>query len=221
MTGLSIGLPPFAPQHMGTVGISISSSAVLHNQTPQTDSIATRAPPLKLMSPIKNVAIVGAGGHVGQYIVDGLVKQGKHTVTAITRPDSTSAMPSGLHAVKKADYSNHDSLVEALGGQDFLIITMGHMAEKGSQQKLVDAAKDAGVKYIMPNEWGVDHALNEQMGRDTMLGPALQAAREYIEKAGLTWIALSCSFCTSMSLRTCLTSQAADNYRVRVQPVGC
>ncbi|KAK4543266.1 hypothetical protein LTR36_005816 [Oleoguttula mirabilis] len=152
------------------------------------------------MPPVHNVAIVGAGGRIGGQIVEALVKQGKHKVTAITRPDSTSSMPAGLHDIKKADYSDHDSLVKALSGQDFLIITMGIMAAKDSQQKLVDAAKEAGIKYIMPNEWGMDVAQNEQLGNDTMLGPGHLAMREYIEKAGLTWISMACGFWYEFSL---------------------
>ncbi|KAK5126019.1 hypothetical protein LTR85_011374 [Meristemomyces frigidus] len=152
------------------------------------------------MPSVQNIAIVGAGGNVGSQIVGALLKQGKHKVTAITRLDSTSSMPAGLQDVKKADYNDHDSLVKALSGQDFLIITMGVMAAKDTQQKLVDAAKDAGVQYVMPNEWGLDAAQNEQLGKDTMLGPGQLAVREYIEKAGLIWIGLACGFWYEFSL---------------------
>ena len=152
------------------------------------------------MARIENVAIIGAGGHVGSFIVDALVEQGKHKITAITRTDSKATMPSGLAAMKTVDYSNHKSLVEALKGQDMLIITLGVMAKPDTQQKLVDACKDAGVKYVMPNEWGQNPALNEQMGKDVMLGTGRQEVRAYIEKVGLTWIGLCCSFCKFLGL---------------------
>lgn len=147
------------------------------------------------MSPVQNVAIIGAGGNIGRQIVAALVKQSKHRVTAITRPDSTSILPAGLHDTKKADYSDHDAVVKALDGQEMLIITLGVFAAKDTQQKLVNAAKDAGVKYIMPNEWGMDVSQNEQLGKDVMLGPGQLAVREHIDKAGLTWVGLSCGFC--------------------------
>lgn len=49
------------------------------------------------------------GGSVGKYLVDELVKTGKHKVTAITRSDSTSKPPAGVE-VKKVNYDDQDSL---------------------------------------------------------------------------------------------------------------
>ncbi|KAK3114489.1 hypothetical protein LTR53_007130, partial [Teratosphaeriaceae sp. CCFEE 6253] len=86
-----------------------------------------------MSQPIKNVAIVGAGGHIGSYIVNALLEQGKHHITAITRPDSSAQLPKGIHDVKKVDYSDHSTIVEALKGQDFFIISMNVMAPKDSQ----------------------------------------------------------------------------------------
>ncbi|KAJ7573845.1 hypothetical protein C8J56DRAFT_1173314 [Mycena floridula] len=66
---------------------------------------------------IEKVAIVGAGGQMGSYIVEALLKTGKHHVTAITRIDSTCNLPTGVD-IKKVDSA---SLVAALQGQDALI----------------------------------------------------------------------------------------------------
>lgn len=49
------------------------------------------------------------GGSVGRYLVEELVKTGKHKVTAITRSDSTSKPPAGVE-VKKVNYDDQDSL---------------------------------------------------------------------------------------------------------------
>lgn len=54
------------------------------------------------------------------------------------------------------DYSNETSLVEALKGQDCLIITLGRAAAPNAQSQLVQAAAKAGVSYIIPNLWGYD-----------------------------------------------------------------
>jgi putative NADH-flavin reductase len=79
-----------------------------------------------------------AGGNSGQYITEALLKTDKHTVTAITRNDSKSKLPQGVH-VKHVDYDDHVSLVEALRGQDALVITL---AAQGTPQqaKLIQAA---------------------------------------------------------------------------------
>ena len=104
---------------------------------------------------ISNVAIVGAGGRSGGFITEALLKTGKHTVTAITRPDSSNKIPDGVHSIKKANYDDHSQLVEALKGQEVLIVTMSVFAPPESQFKLIDAAAEAGVKWVMPNEWSV------------------------------------------------------------------
>lgn len=102
---------------------------------------------------IRNVAIVGASGHQGSYIVAELLATGKHTVTAITREDSSSTFPKNVK-VNKIDYASHDSIVTALKGQDALIITMNTRAPKEQSPKLIEAAAAAGVKWIIPDEWG-------------------------------------------------------------------
>ena len=80
-----------------------------------------------------------------------LLKTGKHTVTAITRVDSESHLPEGIE-VKKVDYSNPSSLVEALQGQDALIITMSVFAPQDQQAKLIQAAADAKVPCVLRND---------------------------------------------------------------------
>ena len=105
---------------------------------------------------IRNVAIVGAGGRAGKVIAQALIDGGKHKVTAITRPDSTNAMPDGIHDVKHVNYDDNLSLVEALKGQDILIITMSIMAPPESQTRLIDAAAKAGLKWIIPvSSWHI------------------------------------------------------------------
>lgn len=119
----------------------------------------------------------------GSYITQALIAQGKHKVTAITRPDSQSKLPSGLDAVMKVNFDNHAGLVEAMKDQDALIITLPVMAAPGTQNKLIDAAVEAGVTYIMPNEYGQDRS-NASLLKDTSLGAHGLAIREYIEKVG-------------------------------------
>jgi hypothetical protein len=151
--------------------------------------------------------ILQAGGQVGKYITEELVKLGKHKITAITRPDSTSTLPGGVE-VKKVDYSNQESLVEALRGQDVLIITMNVFAPPDSQAKLIEAAAAADVPWVLPNEWGVDTAANEQLGKDTMLGERLSRARELITKLGKSsYISVACGFWYEYSL-----SSGSNNY---------
>ncbi|KAK1672754.1 CipA protein [Colletotrichum godetiae] len=99
---------------------------------------------------IENVAIVGAGENIRKAIAEELLKTGKHTVTAITRNENTGSL---LNGFKKASVSYEDrkSVVAALKGQDFLIITLSLSAPPGTYTYLIQAATEAGVSYVMPN----------------------------------------------------------------------
>ena len=103
---------------------------------------------------IKNIAIVGATGSVGEPITEYLLKGGKHVVTAITRADSKSKMPDGVK-VAKVNYDDESTLVDALRGQDALVITM-KTGQNEAQKKLIEAAAKAKIAWIMPNEYTAD-----------------------------------------------------------------
>jgi hypothetical protein len=148
---------------------------------------------------VSNIAIVGAGGQVGEYFTKHLLSTGKHTITALTREDSTTKLPSGVTA-KKINYSEPSTLVSALQGQDVLIITMAVTAPPDTQTKLIDAAAEAGVRWIFPNEYSSDPT-NESLQNEIFLGPGRVKIRKYIESLGASsWIGFVCSFWYEYSL---------------------
>ena len=106
-------------------------------------------------------------------------------------------------ANKQVNYDDHDSLVSALQGQDVLMITLPVMAPIEVQKRLIDAALDADLKFIMPSEWGVDVA-KEGIRTDTLIGKRLVTIREYIEsdrgENKTAWIGLACGFWYEYSL---------------------
>lgn len=106
---------------------------------------------------------------MGRHIADQLLTTGKHIVTAITRPNSTSQFDANIK-VSKVDYSGDDdtALVEALRGQQVLIITMSVTAPRDTTAKLVRAAAKAGVSYVLPNWFGHDFA-NDKLCDESML----------------------------------------------------
>ncbi|KAK6544295.1 hypothetical protein TWF694_000995 [Orbilia ellipsospora] len=148
---------------------------------------------------VQNIAVVGAGGTQGKFVAEELVKTGKHKVTAITRADSSGKIPDGV-ASKVVDYNDTSSLVEALRGQDVLIITMAVTAPKDTQQKLVDAAKEAGVKIVLPNEWGYDQDRNASFAKENLIGERIIQAREYVTSKGLPFIGICGGFWYEFSL---------------------
>ena len=127
------------------------------------------------------------------------MKAGKHQVTAITRPDSTTKLPAGIQ-VKHVNYDDPSTLVDALQGQQVLIITMAVSAPPDTQQKLIEAAAEANVPFVFINAWGID-ADNADMNKDTFLASAQLGARESIEKLGKSaWIGVTCGFWYEYSL---------------------
>ena len=96
-----------------------------------------------------------------------MLKTGRHTVTAITRADNQSKLPEGV-IPKTVDYSKPETLVEALRGQDALVITLSGLAPIEIEMQLINAAAEAGVPWILPNEWSPDTA-NEALVKDVFV----------------------------------------------------
>lgn len=122
-------------------------------------------------------------------------------MTAITRLNSTNKLPEGVR-VARVDYSSDDdtALVEALQGQQVLLITMAVMAPRDTMIKLVQAAAKAGVPYIEPNWYGHDGA-NDSLCNDSMLTPGRDLVRAEIERLGVSsYLYLVCNFWYEFSL---------------------
>ncbi|KAF7316224.1 NAD(P)-bd-dom domain-containing protein [Mycena indigotica] len=158
--------------------------------------------PAGFVNRIEKVAIVGAGGSIGSYFTKHLLATGKHQITALARAGSTARIPDGVRRVV-IDYNNESTLVEALKGQDFLVITLGVTAGRdggNAEAKLITAAANAGVPYVMPNAYGPD-PLNEKMLTQVLVGLPFIAAKGLVEKLGVSsWIALACGFWYEWSL---------------------
>lgn len=109
------------------------------------------------MTMIKTVALAGASGNIGAPILKALL-EANFEVTVLTRPSSESTFPSAVK-VPAVDYSDVSKLASVLQGQDALICAFGYAAIK-SQETLIDAAIAAGVKRIIPSEFGADTDLH-------------------------------------------------------------
>ena len=140
---------------------------------------------------IKNIAIVGATGNLGTHITNALLKsERKHTITALSRPDSKANFPPSIH-VKRVDYDDIDSLTQALSGQDALIITLAFTADDGVQLKLIEAAARVGVKWVIPNEYGCDNE-NKELAHAVPINEHKEQFRNKIEELGRSsWIGIA------------------------------
>ena len=113
---------------------------------------------------IKKVALVGATGSLGAVVLETLHGSGKFWVTALSRSGSKakSTLPSQIKVVE-VDYDSHESLLNALRGQDAVVATLGSTAIT-QQHGLIKAALAAGIKRFIPSEFGSD-SLNPQARR--------------------------------------------------------
>ncbi|KAL7272792.1 hypothetical protein RUND412_004379 [Rhizina undulata] len=127
---------------------------------------------------VKNVALVGATGNLGPSILAAL-RESSYNVTVLTRAGSTSTqnLPSDVTVVS-VDYDNHASVVEALRGQDALVVTIG-AAGIVLQRKIIDAAVEAGVKRYIPSEFGGDTS-NEKASKLAVFKAKVET-REYLK----------------------------------------
>ncbi|KUJ19446.1 NAD(P)-binding protein [Mollisia scopiformis] len=146
------------------------------------------------MTHIQNIAIMGATGNLGSLVVKHLLQSHKKfNITAITRSDSTSTLPDHPSLiVKKGDYSSPEFLASAFAGQEAVIFTLYHTAVPEQEVKYIEAAAAAGVKWILPVEFGGDNA-HPHMSTFVPVHAKKTAPRKRIEELsktheGLKWI---------------------------------
>jgi hypothetical protein len=92
------------------------------------------------------------------------------------------------------NYDDESTIVDALKGQQFLIITLAVNIPEDTESKLIRAAAKAGVPYVMPNSYGPD-PVNDKMMTENLIGLPSQKARREIEQLGVSkWVAFGCGF---------------------------
>lgn len=97
-------------------------------------------------------------------MTEALLKTSKHTITAITRENK---LPKGVLA-KKVDHSKPETLIEALRNQETLVTTLSVFTLQETAGQIVNAAGEAGVPWVLPNEWSPGTA-NEALVKDAMV----------------------------------------------------
>ena len=104
----------------------------------------------------KNITLVGATGNLGKHILPALLADRTFQVTVLSRAKSSATFPDNVKVVK-ADYANQAELVKALQGQEVVISAVGgEGVATNFDSTLVKAAIEAGVKWFIPSEFGID-----------------------------------------------------------------
>lgn len=128
----------------------------------------------------------------------------KHSITILSRASSSATFPSSVK-VAKVDYDSDESIISALKGIDFLVITLVATAPPDLHTRIVNAAAAAGVKYIMPNYFGYaidDSRLKSSETRDPIHARFLNFIEDVKNVPGddTHFIALACGFWYEWSL---------------------
>ncbi|KAI2627634.1 NAD(P)-binding protein [Hypoxylon sp. NC1633] len=147
---------------------------------------------------IQKVALIGAGGHVGSHFLEELLKTGKHTVTVLTRAESKTTVPQGAKTAV-VNYEDESSLVSALTGQQFLVITLSVRAPPDTHNNIVKAAAKAGVPYIMPNVYGLDFQ-NKKLIEDNPYGRNTIDRIDEVRNTSSSFVAMVSGFWYEWSL---------------------
>ncbi|KAF6835654.1 oxidoreductase [Colletotrichum plurivorum] len=136
----------------------------------------------------RKIAIVGASGSVGGLTLNALLEKGIHTITAVTRTESSATFPEGV-IVKKGSYEDEAFLVDAFKGQDVVVLALGFTSYATGQDALIRAAGKAGVKWILPTEFGSDSAPTKIFETSPILQGKVRV-RKLVEEVGASWIAI-------------------------------
>lgn len=146
--------------------------------------------------PPTRIALAGATGTLGPPILDALLSA-SHIVTVLTRLGSTSTSKLRPHpnlTIAEVDFASPASMLPALSGVEVVVSAVAASA-MGSQNPLIDAAVQAGVKRFIPAEFGLD-SMNEKAMLLPVIKPKVATQKHLNEKVkesggGFSWTAIA------------------------------
>ncbi|KAI4208834.1 MAG: hypothetical protein LQ351_008159 [Letrouitia transgressa] len=146
-----------------------------------------------LLMAFKKVIVVGATGHLGPHIISALLSNSIFSVSILSRQSSSKfGQQVTVHPID--DSYSHHLLLAAFRDKDAVINLLPcYFSEAVPRiKKVIDAAAEAGVKRIIPGEFGCDTQDDEVVEAI----PAFASKREVIghlrerEAEGLGWTAI-------------------------------
>lgn len=98
------------------------------------------------------IALTGATGQLGQFVVEALLKSvpAKEIVAIVRNPAKAEALSKQGLIVRQGDYNDQAALTQALAGvEKLLLISSSEVGQRAAQHRnVINAAKAAGVKFI-------------------------------------------------------------------------
>lgn len=135
------------------------------------------------------LAVTGATGHFGGFVVEHLLRRGTpadQIVALVRRPEAAEGLVAKGVTVRTFDYNHPDELAPALAGVDSLLLVSGTEFGKRAQQHqaVIDAAKAAGVgRMVYTSAPGADTSINP-------VAPEHWATEQALAASGLAHVIL-------------------------------
>ncbi|KAH9941009.1 hypothetical protein B0H21DRAFT_557417 [Amylocystis lapponica] len=155
------------------------------------------------------VLIVGATGNTGRVIVKALAKSGNFKVAALVRPASvTKPVVNEFRAagveIREGDIETDtvDKLKAVLSGADTLISTVD-AASIGRQRSIITAAKEAGVKRVIPCDFATPGARGLRALMDDKLD-----IHDFVKSLGVGYTFIDVGWWQQISLPLALDSES-------------
>lgn len=173
---------------------------------------------------IEKVTLVGANGKLGPAILHALLSAGTFTVTVLSRVSSKSTYPPSVHVARASDDLPEDELVEALRGQDAIIVVFAG-SNSDLQIRLADAATRAGVQRFIPADFGSCDSSSARALELVPLYLAKQRVRQHLEQLAsdssqlpshLSWTSLVCGHFFDYGLKSGLLQFDIEARKVRI-----
>lgn len=109
---------------------------------------------------VENVLVIGATGHLGQYLVPALLERGKKVHLLFRK--TTLAEKAGLidqfrhrgAIIHEGDLHDEESLTRAMIGIEAVVSAVGG-EQVLDQARLLEPMKKAGIKHFIPSEYGI------------------------------------------------------------------
>lgn len=135
------------------------------------------------------IAVTGSTGHFGRIVIENLLQRGiaPGQIVALARsPEKAADLAARGVQVRRADYTQPESLVQALQGVEKLLFVSGSEAGQRIPQhrNVVDAARQAGVRLI---------AYTSILNADTtgmQLAAEHKATEEMVRASGIPFVLL-------------------------------
>ncbi|EOD66750.1 SDR family oxidoreductase [Amycolatopsis vancoresmycina] len=130
------------------------------------------------------IVVTGATGHLGKLVVEGLLEKlpADQVVAAVRTPEKAAGLAERGVEVRRADYTDPESLVTAFKGADkVLLVSSSEVGKRVEQHEaVIEAAKQAGVGHLVYTS--APRATTSAL----VLAPEHKATEELIEASGLT-----------------------------------